>query len=218
MISTLNNFFNTEKRYRNNFTMIILVIAEVLYTIIGPIIGFIRFDEFGGDIPFAKQHVLTIILLVIASSASFWLARLAGKVHNPWIRIITSIGLLQGIVLCAFTAVHFIEFIPNGIIYPTLGFELLSPLIVLILLCRELYLYNAFQYNLEELLPYRQELGFIPLPLKIVTAPFFNRTVIYGALLIPLVIAQILFAYACGQDLDAIIKAFTHSHGFIFSN
>lgn len=206
-----------EKECRNIFSTGVLVFSEIIYTIVGPVIGFMRFDQFGSDIPFSKQHVFTVILFVITSSASFWFARLTAKTANPMIRIIASVGLLQGIILCAVTTIHFLPFIPDGLMFPALGFELLSPFIALILLSREFYFYNKMELDLNELLPYRQELGFIPIPLKLLQLPIFQRCIIYGILLVPVIIAQVLLAYGCGQDIDALIKAFTHSHGFIFS-
>ena len=202
---------------QSRFSIIAMTFSEIIYTVIGPIIGFTRFDEYGPEIPFAKQHVLIIMLLVIVGSASFWIARFTSKTQNPYLRILVSVGLLQGIVLCIVTTIHFLEFIPLGLIYPFLGFELLSPVFALFILSREFYLYNKTEFNYDDALPYRQELGFVPIPFKIIQAPLFSRIVIYGAMLIPLVILQMLFTYGCGQDIDAIVKAFTHSVGFLFS-
>lgn len=201
----------------NSFSEIMMVITEVIFTIIGPIIGFMRFDEYGPEIPFAKQHVLTVILFVIVASLSFWIARFTSKTANPFLRVLVSVGILQGIIFCAITSIHFITFIPLGIIYPFMGFELLSPVFALFLLIREFYFYNKTEFNYDDALPYRQELGFVPIPFKIIQAPVFTRIVIYGAMLIPLVVVQMLFAYGCGQDIDSIVKAFTHSVGFVFS-
>lgn len=203
---------------QSKFSQFILVLSEILFTVIGPILGFARFDEYGPEIPFAKQHVLVIILLVIVSSASFWIARFTSKSANPFLRILVSVGLLQGIILCAVTTIHFLEFIPLGLIYPFMGFELLSPFFALLILSREFYLYNKTKFNYDDALPYRQELGFVPIPFKIIQAPLVTRLVIYGGMLIPVVIVQMLLTYGCGQDIDAIVKAFTHSVGFVFSN
>jgi hypothetical protein len=217
IITSIITLKRMEEKCRNTFSNVLMVFAEVMFTIIGPIVGFLRFDQYGSDIPFAKRHVLTIILLVSVSSLCFWLAKFTAKTAHPVIRIILSVGILQGIILCLFTTFHFLAFIPLGIIYPLFGFELLSPLIALILLIRELYFYNKTAYNLSELLPYREELGFVPFPYLLFQKTLFTRLIIYGALLIPFVTAQIMLAYGCGQDSDALVKAFTHSHGFIFS-
>lgn len=217
LITLFKTIKSGERRPQDAFSDLMMVGTEVVYTIIGPIIGFMRFDAFGPEIPFAKQHVLIIILLVIVGSLSFWIARFTSKASNPIIRILVSVGLLQGIVLCFITSIHFLTFIPLGIIYPIYGFELLSPVFALFLLIREFYFYNKTEFNYDDALPYRQELGFVPIPFKIIQAPVFTRIVIYGAMLIPLVVVQMLFAYGCGQDIDSIVKAFTHSVGFVFS-
>jgi hypothetical protein len=216
-IATVLSFSRGNRAYKTNFTGGAMFFTEVLFTIIAPLIGFIRFDKFQPDIPFAKQHVLIIMLLVITASIAFWLARTAAKISQPLIRIMISVGLLQGIVLCFIITIHFIPFLINGLIFPALGFELLSPLIALLLLCREFYFFNAVKLDLEKLLPYRQELGFIPIPFKILELPMIQRIIVFGALLVPVISVQVLLTYACGQDLDALIKAFTQSHGFIFS-
>ncbi len=206
-----------ERRPSDSFSEIVMVFTEVVYTIIGPIIGFLRYDAYGPEIPFAKQHVLTIILFVMVSSLSFWIARFTSKTPNPVLRILVSVGLLQGIVLCFITSIHFLTFIHLGLIYPILGFELLSPVFALFILIREFYFYNKTEFNYDDALPYRKELGLVPIPFKIIQAPVVTRLVVYGAMLFPLIIIQMLFAYGCGQDIDAIVKAFTHSVGFVFS-
>ena len=217
IIAPLVTIFRKEKRLPHILPAALLFLSEIIYTVIGPAIGFARFDEYGPDIPFSKHHVLIIILMVITSSASFWLAKLTANTTNPIIRIIVSVGLLQGLVLCGITTIHFLPYIPNGIMYPVLGFELLSPFISFLLLFREFYFYNKTELDLEELLPYREELGFIPLPLQILKQSIPKRLLIFSLLLIPVIALHILLAYGCGQDLDALVKAFTHSRGFIFS-
>lgn len=203
---------------KTRFSLIVMTFSEIIYTVVGPIIGFSRFDEYGPEIPFAKEHILIIIFLVIVSSVSFWIARFTHKSENPFLRILISVGLLQGIALCIVTTIHFLEFIPLGIIYPFMGFELLSPFFALLILSREFYLFNKKEFNHDDALPYRQELGFVPIPFKIIQAPFFNRLIIYSALLIPVILIQMVLTYGFGQDIDAIVKAFTHSVGFVFSN
>lgn len=218
LVTVLLNLGRGEKECRNSLATILLIIAEVIFTIVGPILGFMRYDEYGPDIPFSKQHVFTIIFLVITSSLSFWLARFSQNTQSPMLRILLSVGMLQGIILCFFISIHFITFIPLGIIWPFAGFELLSPVMALILLSRELYFYNKVKFELDELLPYRKELGFTPFSYQLLELPFLKRIMLYLALLIPFVGIQISLAFGAGQDLDSLVKAFTHSVGFIFSN
>lgn len=201
----------------DRFSEAMMTFTEVIFTVIGPIIGFMRFDEYGPEIPFSKQHVLTVILFVTVSSLSFWIARFTNKTASPVLRILVSVGLLQGIILCLITSIHFISFIPLGVIYPFMGFELLSPVFAFFLLLRELDFYNKIQIDFEDALPYRNELGFVPLPIKILEAPAFTRLLIYGGLMVVLIVLQMIFAYGCGQEIDSIVKAYTHSVGFVFS-
>ncbi|MDQ3045981.1 MAG: hypothetical protein M3R27_00410 [Bacteroidota bacterium] len=195
----------------------IMLISEILFMILGPAIGFYRFDDYGGEIPFSKQHVLIIILLTITSSLCFWIAKFTGNSTNPFLRIAVSAGMFLGLVFTFISAIHFIPFIPLGFIYPIFGFELLSPVIAFFFLLKEFWFYNKFELNLTELLPYRAELGFIPWTHRVWQLPFSQRVVFYLCLLIPIVILHSLFAYACGQEIDSLIKAYTYSNGFIFS-
>jgi hypothetical protein len=217
IIIAVRSIINGDKEKTGRFGKAVLLISEVVFTTVAPIIGFARFDQYGPEIPFSKHHVLSIILLVIVSSASFWGARFTEGTRNPLIRILFSTGLLQGIFLCFITTIHFLSFIPMGLLFPLAGFELLAPLIALFLLIREFYFYNKL-VSIPELLPYREELGFVPLPFKILEMPLLPRTCIYTSLLVCALGLQIGFGYAFGQDIDGIVKAFTESTGFIFSN
>lgn len=212
------NFARGEKDCRNIVPSILLIFAEVVFTIVGPILGFMRYDEYGPEIPFSKRHVLIIIILVISSSLSFWLAKFSRKEQGPFMRILLSAGMLQGIILCFFVTIHFLAFIPLGIIYPFAGFELLSPLMAMVLLSKELFFYNRLEIKLDELLPYRKELGFTPLSYKIMDQKLFTRTLIYSVIVLPLVVVQVMLAFGMGQEVDSLVKAFTHSQGFVFSN
>jgi hypothetical protein len=217
VIFLIVNSIKTIVKDTNSSSNIIILISEIVFTIIGPCIGFWRFDKYGSDIPFDKRHVLSIILLVLVSSMSFWIAKLTHKNGNPVLRILLSIGMLQGILLCIITSIHFIPFIPMGIIYPFFGFELLSPIIALLFLLKEFNFYNRVIFDLEELLPYRAQLGFIPLPIKIMQLPALPRIMVYLSGVATLLFLEIMIASFFGQDYDSIIKAFTHSVGFIFS-
>ncbi|MFL5763075.1 MAG: DUF6688 family protein [Bacteroidia bacterium] len=218
IITIIINFKRKERDCRNPLAEAIMVFSEVLFTIIGPVIGFMRYDTFGPDIPFAKHHVLIIMLLVSSSSAAYWFSRFTMNIPNPLVRIIASAGLLQGIILCFITTIHFLPFFFLGVFYPMLGFELLSPLIALFLLSKQLYFYTRKKFDYSELLPYRTELGFVPVPVKIMESPASARFVVFTALVVLMIAVQVFFDYGCGHDPTSVIKAYTESHGFIFSN
>ena len=196
---------------------VLLGIAEVIFTVIGPAIGFWRFDQYGHDIPFAKPEAISIMLLTATSSAAFWLAKLTEPTNNPVVRIIISAGMLQVMLVCVLTSIHFITFIPLGIMFPWAGFELLSPLLAFFLLFREFYFYNRRVLDMEELLPYHKELGFVPLPHQVFQLPLSQRLVVYTALAVIAIVLQSGLLYAIGQPIDTVIRAYTHSTGFIFS-
>ena len=105
----------------------------------------------------------------------------------------------------------------NGIVFPLIGFELLSPLMAFFILLRQYYFYSKIKIDIGEQLPYRAELGLIPLQYKIMHLHGLSKLVVFIAIVLTLVLSQMLVGYLIGLDFDAIVKAFTHSHGFVFS-
>jgi len=217
IVLTLLSLYRGKRKMRTSFGNGLMLFSEIVFTIIGPIIGFFRFDAFQPEIPFAKQHVLIIMLLTFVSVIAFWIARLTQKYTHPLVKIATSVGILQGILLCIVVSIHFIPFYPLGLIFPFFGFELLAPPVALFLLVREFYFNNELEMILPESLPYREELGLIPLPVKIMRLSFGQRIGIYLLLLLFLLGIEIALSLPLGQQMDSIIKAFTHSVGFVFS-
>jgi len=216
IITIIISLIRGEKDFRYEFTNLLILISEIMFTTIAPAIGFMRYDQYLPDIPFAKQYVLIIIILVISSSLSFWLSRFLDTT-KPMIKIFLSVGLMQGIILCGVISIHFIPFLPLGIMWSWLGFELLSPIFAFMFLVREFYFLNKSEFNYPELLPNRKELGFIPVPVLVLQQSFIARLFIYFTLTILIIILQVLIGCALGLDIDSLIKAFTHSHGFVFS-
>ncbi|MCW3071423.1 MAG: hypothetical protein JWO44_1313 [Bacteroidetes bacterium] len=217
IITAIRTMLRNDKNKLSVYGIASMLIADVIFTVIAPAIGFCRFDAYGPNMPFARHHVISIILLVMASSLSFWCARLTAETRMPLLRILFSVGMLQGILLCFITTIHFMNYFVLGIIFPFEGFELLCPLVAFFLLIREFYFYNKTESISAELLPYREMLGFIPLPLKIIQLSMPKRIVVYSGLLVIAIALQVAFLYAFGQDADSIVKAFRESSGFIFS-
>jgi hypothetical protein len=213
----VKSVLRTGQEGQSNSSYFILLSAGILFTIIGPIIGFIRFDQYG-DIPFDKRHVLSVMFFVAISSVFYWVAVFMRHNSGALLRMIVSGGLLLGIILCLFCSIHFLNYLHMGLIYPLFGFELLSPVMALLLLSSELYSYNLVQPLPEDLLPYRKELGFVPFPDKVIELPFLKRIPVYLCLSLLIALVAVLLCWIAGQDIDSIIKAFTHSRGFIFSN
>lgn len=129
--------------------------------------------------------------------------------------MLLSAGMLQGILLCFAVTIHFGGYLPLGMVFPWMGFELLSPLVALFLLFRQLYFYNKIET--EALLPYREELGMVPLTVALFRQPLIVRLFVYGIFVIAFVALQMAACYALGLQPDSIVRAFTESRGFTFS-
>lgn len=217
VVMTLLSIVKGIKKSKTLFAEFFLYFSEVIFTVIAPIIGFMRFDKYQPQIPFSKQHVLSIILLVFVASVSFWSARAVQNTKNPIIKIALSVGMLQGMIICFITTIHFIPFIPLGLTFPTAGFEILSPVVAFFLLLREFYFFNRLPVETNETIPYRTELGFTPLSYQILNFSFTKKLLVYFILFTVLILLQVILASPFGQDFDSILKAYTHSVGFIFS-
>lgn len=195
-----------------------LLVSDIIHTVIAPIIGFLRYDEYGSDIPFAQEHVLTVIILVFFSSVSFWLSRFTRTINTPIQNTLLSIGILQGMILCLIMTIHFLDFIPNGLALPMFGFELLSPLIAFFLLLKEFYFVNRSIKKIPETGLIYLKIGSMKISYEIINKLLYYRIFLYPILLVTLILFEIGIACLLGQDFDAIMKAFTESKGFIFSN
>jgi|GEM_PF-3090772 len=216
IVTAIRTINRNDKNKLSEYGKAILLTSDFIFTLIAPVIGFCRYDSYGPNMPFSKRHVISIILLVIVSSASFWGARLTSGTRIPYLRILFSVGMLQGLILCFACTIHFLNYFALGIIFPLAGFELLCPLVAFFLLLREFYFYNKAAVP-AELLPYREELGLLPVPLQVIQLPALPRLAVYMGLLAIAVALQVAFLYSLGQDADSIIKAFRESSGFIFS-
>ncbi len=206
------NFWQSEDIQDNR-----LVVSDIIHTIIGPIIGFNRYDAFGPDIPFAKTHVGIIIFLVIVASLSFWISRIAQKQLHPILKMGLSVGILQGMILCIITTIHFVPYLLSGLVFPMFGFELLTPFIAFFLLLKEFYsLQISLRIRPETGLVY-QKLGMVTIPHELINNFIYYRIFFYPLLLIGLVVFEIGFMTLFGFAPDSLLKVFTESKGFIFS-
>lgn len=215
--STMISFLKNKYEFTARFTKITFVIAEILFTVFAPLLCFYRFDTGGYHLPFANQHVLILVVLILSSSVSFWISKLTFHSQNPIVRIIISIGLLQGMILCGVITIHFFYQILVHSLFSMVGFKLLSPFIAFFILLRQYYFYTKEKIDLEDQLPYRVELGLIPLPYKIVLAHGLIKLLIYSVMVVAVLVMQMALGCFIGLDIDAIVKVFTHSSGFVFS-
>lgn len=217
LILFFKDLFRQEEGETWSFSSVVLIISSVIFTVIGPLIGFSRFDQYQPDIPFAKQDVLTIILLVISSSMGYWISRFF-RVHlDLWTRVVLSAVLLEGILLCVVVSIHFLKFYALGLIFPFAGFELVSPIFAGLFLWKEFRLLNRVDLPSADVLPYRNELGLTPFPYRLFSRSLFHRLPWYLLGMFVLLALQVMVAVAFGQQPDALFSAFTHSVGFVFS-
>lgn len=186
--------------YRSDPPSAWLTVFGIIFTIIAPLIGFIRFDNYPPEIPFAKAHVASVEIMVIISALSYWLSRFYKREIPEWLNFFVRAGMMQGVTLCAFVAVHFGGYLVQGFLLPTFGFELDAPLIVIPLLLYEL----RCNYALDELNGY--------------TAQVQRNRALQPGLLVVLLIVEQASLLPFGYSWNSLALAFTQSNGFTFSD
>jgi hypothetical protein len=192
------------------------LLFEFIFTVAGPAIGFMRFDAFGPEIPFSKEHVSAVVLVTIAASSSFWIAKISGRQLGTTAKWIVSGGMMAGILLCLVTTIHFGGYNLMGLMYPLFGFELLSPFMGIFILLKELWLLHT-RVITEEI----PGMDVLDAPVKqqekVTAAGMSNALVTSVMIALPLLCVLVVLNFAMGHPLDALIRAYTESKGFIFS-
>jgi hypothetical protein len=178
-----------------------IIFWGIVFTSLAPLIGFIRFDDFGSNIPFSKSHVGIIELLVIVSAVCYWVSKFFKRKLSPLVNFLLRAGLIQGIILDAIVTIHFTNYMPSGMLFPLFGFELLAPPIAMLFIIYELQCNSRVTQQNTALL-FSTEKKFL-LQAGIVIALIF----VEQAMLLP-----------AGSQWDSLVRAFTESRGFIFSN
>ncbi|HEY6161219.1 MAG TPA: DUF6688 family protein [Bacteroidia bacterium] len=193
-----------------------LLCFEVIFTVIAPAIGFLRYDKFGPEIPFSTHHIHVIILLTFLSSGCFWIVKMGGHSLKGIMKQVLASGIAAGIVLCVITAIHFGKYNLNGLFFPLAGFELLSPFICIFILYKELYNLYATPPSAQAFHPgvLDAPVSAVPLAQRLVDTRSIARAFIMA---VPFIIAVALLNMAAGGSPDAFIKAFTESQDFVFS-
>lgn len=196
---------NWKKSIRNEFRKddelsAWMILLAGLFTTIAPLIGFMRFDAFGPDIPFSKHHVVAIELLVIVSAACYWISKFFKKDVSPFVNLLLRAGLIQGIILDLFVTIHFAKYMGMGVIFPVFGFELLAPPMAMLFLIYELHC--NFRITTEN--PGSENSIRNNLPLQL------------GVVLLLIVVEQMMLL-PMGFQWNSLVLAFTESRGFIFS-
>lgn len=170
-----------------------------LFTSAAPLIGFMRFDTYGSEMPFSKQHVLVIELLVVVSATCYWVSKFFKKTLPPFVNLLLRAGLIQGIILDAVVTVHFVNYMGMGLMFPMYGFELLAPPIAMLFLLYEL------QCNL-----------------KIAnTGTEFSaekKILLQAGVVLVLILVEQAVLLPAGSQWHSLVSAFTESKGFVFSS
>jgi len=195
--------YQTEKSTSRNS----LFLGEFIFLGIAPILGFLRYDGHGNEIPFAKEHILSIQFLSFVSIGCYFIARFYESKLTKLQKGLLSVGIMQGMIICFFTSIHFLSHIFLGIVFPMFGFELAAPYMGFVLLLVQFYFLNkkGTDYRISNTLN------------RFEAQMTQNKFVSFSILLIFLIGAEILVLMCFGQDSDSLIRAFHESKGFIFS-
>jgi hypothetical protein len=185
--------------FRENPSAWITVFA-ILFTTLGPLMGFWRYNKFGADCPFDPKHVFAIEIIVIVSAMCYWFSRFFKKEFPPFINGILRAGLIQGIILDFFVTIHFGTYMIRGLVFPLFGFELLAPPMALLFLLYELHC----------------NIGAGKLRNVSLIAVGKNVALQCGVLFV-MVFAEQAILLPVGFEWNSLVLAFTRSHGFIFS-
>jgi hypothetical protein len=177
-----------------------MVTLGILFTSFAPLIGFMRFDAFGPEMPFSKQHVLIIELLVLVSAVCYWISKFYKKKLSPAVTILVRAGLIQGIILDAVVTIHFTNYFGAGIMFPMFGFELLAPPIAMLFLIYELQCnFKSTQQNASLL--FSEDI----------------KLLLHAGAVIALIVVEQAILLPAGSQWDSLVSAFTESKGFVFS-
>lgn len=177
-----------------------LVIFGILFTVIAPALGFWRYDQYTSlGIPFAPEHVLSLELPVIVSALSYWISRFYKRKLSFVPLLLVRAGLIQGIAICFFTSIHFVNFYSYGLIWVPLGFELLAPPIAFLFL-----LYECIaSFRMDGKTAARA------------STPAWQ--LMQQGLPVILVVTEQALLLPFGYQWNSLLLTFTQSHGFIFS-
>lgn len=212
----LNLKQNTQKITKETYQNRWIFGAELLFTVLAPLIGFLRYSEtgFSPEFPFAEKHLLTLIVLVAIAVIGYWLSRLYKTKLPPLLDAFVPVMVLQGFLLNIILVIHFGGHILMGAIFPLIGFELIAPFVNIVLFGRELFYHHlAFQQIREHTQIYHHNriLRFLE------NTHFPVKTGLNFILLFPFLFLQQFILTLFGQVPDAAIRVFVETCKFTFS-
>ncbi|MBI1837478.1 MAG: hypothetical protein HYR91_09465 [Flavobacteriia bacterium] len=186
--------------------------ASVIHTLVGPVIGFLRFDDYGSDMPFSKKHVLTIFTFYLVATCSYWYSIYYRSKMSYYGKIITTFGIVQGILLCLIISIHFANYYHLGLLFPFCGFELLCPIVAFFLLLKELIKIQKHFFRNTFPSFHSKDIEVYSLIHKL------EELFLFVPFLLLFIFIQIIVLQFFGQDIDSVFKVFSESSGFVFSN
>lgn len=195
-------------------TDIRILITTILFSLLAPISGFLRYDAYLDDFPFSDAHILTLIFLVVVAVICFWSSKLFKNHLSPILNVLVLIGILQGIILNILLMLHFGFYMILGAIFPFFGYELVAPLVNVFLLLAELY-----QNHLSFIEKYqKKELASNNLVIRFLQWTLFPKSFVLFILFFPFYAIQQIILILFGQAPDAIVRVFVETCGFTFSD
>lgn len=191
-----------------------IVIITILFSLLAPISGFLRYDAYLDEFPFSDAHILTLIFLVVVAMICFWSSKLFKNYLSPILNVLVLIGILQGIILNILLTIHFGFDIILGAIFPFFGYELVAPLVNVFLLLGELY-----QNHLSFIEKYQEKESVSNnLIIRFLQGALYRKSFVLFILFFPFYAIQQIILILFGQAPDAIVRVFVETCGFTFSD
>ncbi len=198
-------------------------ISPILISIAGPIGGLLISSGVGTHLkydeiytPVNHDHFLTIIVLYAVSAIAYWNSILFNEQSTPIIKSFNILGMAQGFILCIFLAIQLGPFSLFGFIPVIITFPLLCPYLFSLLLFIEIRKrFYHFKKELDE-----EDYIYDSLVLEKVEGIITNEKVenpLIFFLLLPFVALQQAILLLFGQESMSIIKAFTETTTYTFS-
>jgi hypothetical protein len=203
--------FISAEVYQNRW----IVFAEIFLTVIAPAVGFMRYKAYPPEFPFGEAHLLTLIFLVMVSVNSYWASRLYKEYQAPLIAALIPLGILQGIIINIILLIHFGSYSILGAVMPIFGFELIAPVVNILLFMRELYFNHLYFRQTIEPEQFSKQKLIIKFLVKL---DLGRKSSIYFILLMPFFVLQQAILTLLGQRPDAAVRVFVESCGFTFSD
>ncbi len=182
-----------------------LLTAALLFILVGPVLGFIRYDQYPPEIPYASAFKWILITLTAIGMAGFWASFLYKKSLSGSWSLAAVVAMWVGAGICLLNGLHFIPMAAMGVMFPVLGFELVSPYMALLLILRELYQLHAFRATIKATTP----------------GGFWQKTpgeqLMYILPLAAVTVITVCMVFTLGgYPEDALIRVFTQSKVFSF--